>query len=191
MSDIKAVIFDCFGVLTTDGWLRFKDQHFRDEPDKMARATGLNHMVDSGLIAYQDFLEEVSEMADVSVDTLKNTLHTVVANDALFDFITTELKPNYKIGLLSNVAHNWISEMFRPEQAAVFDAVVLSHETGIIKPDLRAYTIAAGRLEVPEEACMFVDDQERNVTGAKEAGMQAFQYHSLEQALDEFKRRTS
>jgi FMN phosphatase YigB (HAD superfamily) len=154
MNDIKAIIFDCFGVLTTDGWLKFKAEHFGQHSDKMARATEINHMVDAGLISYQDFIDEISDMAGVTSQQLERIMKGVIANDGLFEFIKLELKPRFKIGLLSNVSDDWLYSLFTPEQRGMFDAAALSGETGIIKPDPRAYSIIAGRLEVPETACI-------------------------------------
>lgn len=54
-----------------------------------------------------------------------------------------------------------------------FDAVVDATYTGILKPDLRAYAAVAEALGVAASACVFVDDQERNVRGAEKAGMRA------------------
>jgi putative hydrolase of the HAD superfamily len=53
----------------------------------------------------------------------------------------------------------------------LFDAVVLSHEVGMRKPDPGIYALAAARLEVPASACVVVDDLITNVLGAHEAGM--------------------
>ena len=55
----------------------------------------------------------------------------------------------------------------------LFDALVLSHEVGMRKPDPGIYALAAARLEVPASACVVVDDLITNVLGADEAGMRA------------------
>jgi putative hydrolase of the HAD superfamily len=48
--------------------------------------------------------------------------------------------------------------------------------TGILKPDPRAYADCLAQLGLPAEACVFVDDQTRNVTGARAAGMRAVEF---------------
>jgi len=55
--------------------------------------------------------------------------------------------------------------------AELFDALVLSHEVGMRKPDPEIYALAAGRLGVPPGACLVVDDLITNVLGARAAGM--------------------
>jgi HAD superfamily hydrolase (TIGR01509 family) len=71
--------------------------------------------------------------------------------------------------------------LFTSEQIKLFDAVALSFETGVIKPDERAYEIIAERLAVVPAECVFIDDQERFVTAAKEVGMEAIHFQSFEQ----------
>lgn len=183
---IKAVIFDCFGVLVTDGWLPFKQRHFGHDQEKMERATELNHMVDAGLIPYDKFVEEIASMAHVSAQKVDSTLKSVVPNESLIEFIAQELKPHFKIGMLSNVAGDWLQQMFTAEQLALFDEVMLSYDTKVIKPDPRAYQIAAERLDVAPSECLFIDDQERNVTAAQEQGMQGLWYRSAHDNMQEF-----
>ncbi|CNF83358.1 HAD-superfamily hydrolase [Mycobacterium tuberculosis] len=54
-----------------------------------------------------------------------------------------------------------------------FDALVYSCRIGVVKPDPRAYEICAERLGVKPADVLFFDDTERNVRGAREAGMRA------------------
>lgn len=71
-----------------------------------------------------------------------------------------------RTGLLSN-ADGFATNGF----ASLFDAVVLSGEVGFGKPDLRIYLLAADRLGLVPEQCVFVDDLASNVRGAVRAGM--------------------
>lgn len=61
----------------------------------------------------------------------------------------------------------------RAELDGEFDAVVLSHEVGLRKPDPAIYALAAERLGLPAGACVVVDDLAVNVLGAEAAGMRA------------------
>lgn len=62
---IKAVIFDCFGVLTSDGWLPFKQANFGDKPELMVQVMELNRLADAKAIAYDVFLSRIAELANV------------------------------------------------------------------------------------------------------------------------------
>lgn len=192
-SMVRAIIFDCFGVLTTDGWLPFKRQHFSGDKSLEAEATAYNRQMDAGLISYDDFAEAIARLAGVEIADAKAAIEGNVTDDELFDYIAKELKPHYKIGMLSNAGVNWLHELFSDTQCALFDAVALSYETGYVKPDARAYQTIAERLGVAPEDCVFIDDQERYCTAAKEQGMQAIWYQSLDDCkrqLDQIRRKT-
>ncbi len=63
-----------------------------------------------------------------------------------------------------------------------FDCIVDATYTGILKPDPRAYALCLERLGLPASACVFVDDQARNVEGAARAGMRAVPFDILQPA---------
>jgi putative hydrolase of the HAD superfamily len=61
------------------------------------------------------------------------------------------------------------------------DEVVISGLVGVRKPSRRIYEIAAERLAVEPAGCVFVDDLELNLSGARRLGMEAF--HHTDTAL--------
>ncbi|HVS58384.1 MAG TPA: HAD-IA family hydrolase [Candidatus Saccharimonadales bacterium] len=176
---IKAIIFDCFGVLVTESWLAFKEEHFGHDKALSQEAADLMQQADAGLISHEDFVGQVADMAGMSSAEVNSILDRNVPNATLFDFIEKELKPHYKVGMLSNAAADWLEELFSKQQLGLFDAIALSYESGIAKPDERAYYQIAEKLGVEPEECVFVDDQERHCTGAQDAGMRAVLYTSV------------
>ena len=56
------------------------------------------------------------------------------------------------------------------------ERLFLSHEMGLMKPDVRYYRAVTGRLGVAPASCVFVDDRADNVAAAGEAGMRAIRY---------------
>lgn len=76
-----------------------------------------------------------------------------------------------RTGLLSN---SWGTEGYPSDLLdAHFDTVVVSAEVGMRKPDPDVFGLAAERLGVPLDQCVFVDDLDLNVAAAREAGMTA------------------
>ena len=178
---IKAIIFDCFGVLASDGWLPFKAKHFTSDSILLEQAIVLNKHVDAGVISYDDFIGSVASLANVPEAEARSAIKHNIRNDALFDYIRDQLKPTYKIGLLSNAAEDRLTEMFQADQVALFDATVLSYQIGAIKPDPVTYQTIADRLGIDISECVFIDDQPKYCEGAALAGMTAIHYQSLEQ----------
>ena len=58
----------------------------------------------------------------------------------------------------------------------LFDDVISSAVVGMAKPDHKIYRLAAERLELPTEECLFIDDLKRNVEAEREVGMSAVHF---------------
>jgi putative hydrolase of the HAD superfamily len=178
---IRAIIFDCFGVLTTEGWLSFKLNHFGHDTDYTREASDLRKQVDGGRLDYSDFVRRITEMAGITAEKFRQAVERNAPNEPLFDLIATELKPKYSIGLLSNAGADRLIQLFGEEKTKLFDAVALSYQTGMVKPQAGAYRDIAEKLEVEPQECLFIDDQERYCTGARDTGMQAIWYKDFDQ----------
>ncbi|NUS21084.1 MAG: HAD-IA family hydrolase [Mesorhizobium sp.] len=78
-----------------------------------------------------------------------------------------------KLAVLSNELDLFYGKSFRERLPllALFETIVDATYTKILKPDTRAYTMVGEALHLPLNACVFVDDQKRNVDGAVAAGM--------------------
>lgn len=171
---IRALIFDCFGVLTTGTWDAFCKRHFPDEDTaRWMLARDLNRASDGGYITQQEYHGELAMLTGLDPAQVAEELQGgVVINTELLRVIAS-YRPEYKIGMLSNVGSDWMERNFSDQQRALFDARVLSGDIGYVKPDQRAYAFIAAELGVTPEECTFVDDTERNVAGAARAGMTA------------------
>ncbi len=77
-----------------------------------------------------------------------------------------------QLAILSNELDLFYGESFRRQLPllASFDVVIDASHTQILKPDPRAYEACTAALGLPAAACVFVDDQPRNVAGAARAG---------------------
>jgi putative hydrolase of the HAD superfamily len=73
-------------------------------------------------------------------------------------------------GLISN---SWVMDHYTDEIRSLFDEVVISAEVGLHKPQPEIYLLAAERLGVAPEKCVFVDDLRENCAGAEAVGMTA------------------
>lgn len=59
---------------------------------------------------------------------------------------------------------------------ALFDDVLLSCDLGLMKPERAIYEACIARAGCAPGACLFIDDMEPNVMGAREAGMEALRF---------------
>ncbi|MDX1820186.1 MAG: HAD-IA family hydrolase [Paracoccaceae bacterium] len=96
-----------------------------------------------------------------------------------------------RLAILSNELDLFYGADFRARLPflAHFDVIVDATHTGVLKPDPAAYRLCLDQLDLPARACVFVDDQPRNITGAQAAGLQCVQFdvahpaRSYDQAL--------
>lgn len=177
---IKAIIFDCFGVLTADTWHEFLDNLDRNVDIEAAR--DVHRAYDAGQISKQQCAERIKEITGRSFAELEDVLGGQTnKNTRLIKYIA-QLKKTYKIGLLSNVGNNWIRDYFlNVEEQKLFDAYVFSFEAGTTKPDPRIFEMICEKLGVELSASVMVDDIDRYTEAAKSIGMHAVCYKDFEQ----------
>ncbi|MFM2068643.1 MAG: hypothetical protein RLZZ584_3552 [Pseudomonadota bacterium] len=89
-----------------------------------------------------------------------------------------------KLAILSNELDLFYGADFRARLPLLdrFDHIVDATYTGVLKPDSRAYAQVADGLGLPMSACLFLDDQARNVAGAVAAGMPVLAFDVLDPA---------
>ena len=188
MSTVKAIIFDCFGVLTRDSLDYFCSTYLSDRPEVASEIKRLDQLSVRGELSWDELIDEIVARTEMKRGEVVRALDMSSPNVPLLDYIANDLKPSYKIGLLSNVADNWLDDIFTPYQMQVFDDFTLSYEHGMIKPDQAIYQLAAERLAVSTDECMFVDDNKEYCRGAEKSGMRAIQYVSFEQLKSDLDR---
>ncbi len=78
-----------------------------------------------------------------------------------------------KLAVLSNELDLFYGKGFRDKLPFLkdFDAIIDATYTGILKPDPRAFAQVTDALNLSAEACVFVDDQLKNIGGGEAAGM--------------------
>ncbi len=104
----------------------------------------------------------------------------------LLGFIRS-LRPRYKTGLISNAWPDARQYLVANKIDDAFDALVISAEVGVMKPDPRIYQIALDRVQVPAKEAVFIDDAAPNVEAARAHGMRGIVFKDPGRALDELK----
>jgi HAD superfamily hydrolase (TIGR01509 family) len=166
---IRGIFFDCFGVL----YVTVTEAYFVRFPELHEELYDLNKQADHGFIDRATYIGAVAKLTGVSESETSRAFageHTI--NQPLIDYIKTELKPHYKIGLVSNIGRDWIQDFFdEHELHGLFDTVVLSSTEGITKPNPLIFDRAAERMGIYPDEAVFVDDRLENCEGAKASGM--------------------
>jgi putative hydrolase of the HAD superfamily len=180
MADRHGLIVDYGGVLTSDVFVSFQAfceaegiaadtvrDRFRTDPE----ARDLLARLETGELAVADFEPRFGEMLGVAAEGLIARLFSEMEpDDAMIDGVRELRAGGTRTALLSN---SWgeATTYARELLAELFDAWVISSEVGLRKPDPAIYELAAERLRLPVEACVFVDDLPGNLKPARALGM--------------------
>jgi putative hydrolase of the HAD superfamily len=97
------------------------------------------------------------------------------------------LRPKHKTGIISNAWLDMRSFLVGNKLDDAFDALVLSAEVGIMKPDPRIFQMALDKFELAPDEAIFVDDMPANVDAAYQLGMQGILFQSPEHTLKRLK----
>jgi HAD superfamily hydrolase (TIGR01509 family) len=178
---IKAIIFDCFGVLAGSGFNETYRQAGGDVDKDAKFIKSVLHEATTGAISSQEFMTKVAGQIGITDEQwLEAVQKAEQPNIQLFEHIK-QLKGKYKIAILSN-ANNGVMQMkFNPEQLELFDKIVVSAEVGMFKPDPGIYKLTADWLGVEPAECVFTDDKTVYCDGATAVGMQAIWYQNFDQ----------
>lgn len=174
---IKEVIFDCFGVLTQDGWLAFTKKYGTNE--NINQLNDINHKVDSGELSYDDFLNEVSNLTGV----LRQEAHKIISdnyqpNEQVFELAEQLKSRGFYLGIISN-ASNVLSNYLPSKSLEIFDYITLSFQESAIKPEPEIYKAHLKKSGFLPNEVIFIDDRKVNCEGAKAVGIKAIHYQNI------------
>ncbi len=179
---IRAIIFDCFGVLITDALKVVVEELEETNPSAARQIVDIIHANNRGFIDPAESNRQIAELLGTSVEAWRQRIDQGETKDPrLFAYIL-ELKRQYKTALVSNIGRQSLHRRFGAQELEThFDAVVVSAELGIMKPDPRIYLYAAEQLGVQPTECVMVDDRETHCAGAEAVGMRSVLYRNFEQ----------
>lgn len=105
---------------------------------------------------------------------------------SLLAFIRS-LRPRYKTGVISNAWPDLRQYLAEKKAADAFDALIISAEVGVMKPEPKIYQLALDQLGVKAREAAFVDDTPVNVDAARALGMQGILFKEPRRALSDLK----
>jgi len=176
---MRALLVDFGGVLTTSIWPAFaafceregleRDavrDLFRRDPEAIALLRGL----ETGELEPAAFEPRFAELLGLaSSDGLIEQLFAGVRPEpAMIAAVGAARGAGVRTGLISN---SWGSTVYEPDTLELFDAIVISGEVGLHKPQPEIYLLACERLGVEPADAIFVDDLRENIAGAEAVGM--------------------
>lgn len=93
--------------------------------------------------------------------------------------ILSGLRGKVPVGLVSNATTRLEDDLRALGVMDAVDFVVSSARVGVAKPDAGIYLAAAREAGVPPQECLFIDDTEANIVGARAVGMTGVHYRRI------------
>jgi FMN phosphatase YigB (HAD superfamily) len=187
---VKAVIFDCFGVIVGKGF-NYTYSLAGGDPlkDKMF-IENILAQANLGLISDDDFRNALANNLGIPLSKWSETVQKAdLPDETLLSYIKNNLRPKYKTAILSN-ANNGVIERKIGENniEECFDVVVVSADVGLVKPDPRIYQITLDRLGVESSECILVDDRQIFLDQANRMGMKSLLFKDFNSFKSEIER---
>lgn len=175
---IRAVIFDCFGVLYTGSLVELAN-NCRTEADVKA-FYDVTRAADHGFVSREDYIAQVTELTRLSSQQVLALMDSAqVRSGGVFRYARELKERGYKVAVLSNIGRDTIQKLFNDDDYELFDEIIASGDIGVTKPHLTAYDRALDRLRVVPGEAIMIDDSYANVSGAVDAGMRGVVFTSL------------
>jgi epoxide hydrolase-like predicted phosphatase len=190
---VRGLIVDFGGVLTSNVFDSFKafgeaegldpltvKRAFREDPE----ALGLLRQLERGDIEVEDFEPRFGERIGVTeTEGLVGRLFGGVGPDErMLEAVRRAGDAGICTGLISNSWGAGLSyDMSLLDE--LFEAIVISGDVGMHKPEPAIYMLGAERLGLRTEECVFVDDLRENCQGAEEVGMTAVLHRGADKTL--------
>jgi putative hydrolase of the HAD superfamily len=195
----RGLILDFGGVVTTDLVAELSAFCVREGLDPGAFVRVLRddpagreafEAVEAGKIPQREFEVTVGRLLGIDDHgLLTRALGGLRPRPEVLDLIRRTRAAGIRVGLLSN---SWGDGGYDPYEGYdlddIFDAVVISGDTGMRKPDPAIYLIAADELGVPPRECVFADDTAANLPVAEELGMATVHFTGAAEGIGEISR---
>ena len=198
---LRCLIVDYGGVLTTSVNTSFDDWAAADGIDAEALAAALRqvlteeggatlvHELERGTLSSGEFEQRFAALlrhgdggSVPAAGLLRRAFAGMATEYPMVEAVRAARGHGLRTALLSN---SWGLDYDRAGWDAMFDAVVISGEVGLRKPEPAIYRLAAERLGARPQECVFVDDLVHNVHGAVAAGMVGVHHTEVGETLSE------
>lgn len=191
---IKGVVFDFGGVMTTSTVpMRVVALAAELGIPWSAIASGFDRyrrQYDGGFLSFEEMYDRIWADAGIEVSAadaarIRAADHAswLYRNERTLEWMKALKARGFRIGILTNMAPDF-APRFKEHFAdfiALADAMVISGEEGLYKPQRAIYDLLRGRIGLPAEELLFIDDVEDNCEGARAAGWQAVRFESNDQ----------
>ncbi len=182
---IKNIIFDMGGVLIDYNPEKTAKEHFSKEHGEILLREILRNQIwsdkDRGIIFPDEIMEKKrnsipAEIFDKASEMVHNFYPYMPPFEKMCGLVKELKEKGYGIYLLSNASSDFHERRSGIPALQYFDGVVISADYKLLKPEKEIYETLFEKFSLKPEECFFIDDVQKNIDGAKAAGMDGHCY---------------
>ena len=198
---INTVIFDIGNVLADFTWRELLEGlgYAEDMLERIAKASVLSEAwneYDRAVLSDEEIIQRfVDNDPEIEADIRRcfaSKKGMVSRNDYAIPWIKELKQRGYRVLYLSNFAKS--AELDCAEALdfmPYMDGGILSHRVKVIKPMPEIYKLLIEQYSLNPKECVFIDDTEKNLTGASGFGIHTILFKNLTQAKEELEKLLS
>ncbi|HSW98259.1 MAG TPA: HAD-IA family hydrolase [Candidatus Saccharimonadales bacterium] len=188
----KVVIFDFFGVFCAPIATNWFKKAVPDYQAKLSAFQALCTRSDLGQLSRSGFNQEISKLTGIPVAEVVPGIEAEAAIDtALVNYTANLKKTGLRVACLSNGSHEWTLQVINDHGLRhLFEAIILSGDLGVVKPDAKIYVQALEKLGVQPSEAIFVDDRQANVDAAAALGIRSLVFTDTPTFMKDFEKVT-
>ena len=176
---ISRIVFDFFGVISSEVAPFIFGEVFSDEEAKRLKEEYMQP-ADRGDITEEQMYENLARLFSRTPEDMEEEyLRRAVIDRDMVAYIE-ELRKTYRVCLLSNAQSDYLRKVFdREDLDRLFDRKVVSGDVRMIKPYPEIFEYLLNLEGIKPSEAVFIDDNPKNVEGARAVGMNAILYSDL------------
>ncbi len=182
------VVFDFGGVMcttpNTQPIITFLCESLNMTQEEFTKANNLrrfeihNGTTDVEFWSDQALQRNIDLPADWEEKLLAVLKDAIQLNHDMYDLVEELKEQNIRVAILSNITPNKAHLLRKFGYYKPFEAVVLSCDVNMVKPDPRIYQVMLDTLQTTADRVIFVDDKLANVQAAQDLGIDAHHFTS-------------
>ncbi|MBN8828748.1 MAG: HAD family phosphatase [Sphingobacteriia bacterium] len=196
MTQIKNILFDFGNILFLWNPKNFIKEYFFDDPRGMDlhfsdKGSELWRGYNRGIITFKELIDSYNEITGINKTKLKIYIKEFLPKkiaplDGAFELINQLKDNNYKLYGLTDNFPNFIEYFYKnyKDISSKFSDIIISYNAKSLKPEKVIYQYLLTTNNIIPEETIFFDDIEKNISTAKEFGINAYQANGPKEVKD-------
>lgn len=162
----KVILFDFFGVISSEVSPIFFKRYFNEEEAKIVKEEIMSKG-DKGELSEEEIYDLIAKRVNETPLKVKEDFKKLIhINYELVNYIK-ELKKEYRIYLLSNAVSSFLRRILKENNLyELFNEVYISGEIKLIKPYKEYFNYVIEKEDLDPSMCIMIDDNKKNIEGA-------------------------